>query len=353
MLNDIVARSARRRPGRRRPQRPAHRLRARADDHVRRAARRAAGCRPSASCRGGSGCRRRRSARRGAAWPTSARSRPAAATARTSARRPGPGGPRRYRRITEGPGHFELDLSSGTPDPALLPDLGPVVSRVGKQSLTSSYLDHPVLPALEDELVASWPFAPEAITVVDGAMDALDRVAQVVLRLGDRVVVEHPGFPPLLDLLDQLGCDVVGVDVDDEGLVAGRAAATPWPTACGPCSCSRGPRTRPGSAMTARRAAELAGAARRHATRSSSRTTTPTTSRPRRWSASAGGCRTGRCTSAATPRATGRTCGWPPSAGPATSSPPSPTAACSVPAGRAGSCRRCCWSCCRTRPRRT
>src|SRR5215208_3949154 len=129
----------------------------------------------------------------------------------------GPGGPRRYRRITEGPGHFELDLSSGTPDPLLLPDLGPVVSRVGKQSLTSSYLDHPVLPALEEELRRSWPFAPEAVTVVDGAMDALDRVAQVVLRLGDRVVVEHPSFPPLLDLLDQLGCAVVPVDVDDDG----------------------------------------------------------------------------------------------------------------------------------------
>ncbi|HEU4840419.1 MAG TPA: aminotransferase class I/II-fold pyridoxal phosphate-dependent enzyme, partial [Ilumatobacteraceae bacterium] len=138
----------------------------------------------------------------------------------------GPGGPRRYRRITEGPGHFELDLSTGTPDPALLPDLGPVVSRVGKQSLTSSYLDHPVLPALEDELRATWPFPPEAVTVVDGAMDALDRVAQVVLRLGDRVVVEHPGFPPMLDLLDQMGCVVVGVDVDDDGpTVAGLRAA--------------------------------------------------------------------------------------------------------------------------------
>src|SRR4051794_32880602 len=131
----------------------------------------------------------------------------------------GPGGPRRYRRITEGPGHFELDLSSGTPDPGLLPDLAPMVSRVGKQSLTSSYLDHPLLPALEEELRRSWPFEPEAMTVVDGAMDALDRVAQVVLRLGDRVVVEHPSFPPLLDLLDQLGCVVVPVDVDDDGLV--------------------------------------------------------------------------------------------------------------------------------------
>ncbi len=130
----------------------------------------------------------------------------------------GPGGPRRYRQISEGPGHFALDLSSGTPDPDLLPDLAPIVAKVSRQSLTSSYLDNPVLPALEDELRATWPFPPEAITVVDGALDALDRVASVVLHLGDRVVVEHPGFPPMLDLLERLSCDVVGVDVDDEGL---------------------------------------------------------------------------------------------------------------------------------------
>ena len=171
----------------------------------------------------------------------------------------GPGGPRRYRRITEGPGHFDLDLSPGTPDPALLPDLGPVVSRVGKQSLTSSYLDHPVLPTLEDELTASWPFAPEAVTVVDGAMDALDRVAQIVLRLGDHVIVEHPSFPPLLDLLEQMGCDVVGVDVDDDGLsveglqaaLQARAAAALFlqPRAQNPA----------GSAMTPVRAGAIAG----------------------------------------------------------------------------------------------
>src|SRR6478672_459321 len=49
----------------------------------------------------------------------------------------GPGAPRRYRRVTEGPGHFALDLSTGTPPPALLPDVGPVVARVSRQSLTS------------------------------------------------------------------------------------------------------------------------------------------------------------------------------------------------------------------------
>jgi DNA-binding transcriptional MocR family regulator len=138
----------------------------------------------------------------------------------------GPGGPRRYRRITQWRGQIAIDLSTGTPDPDLLPDLGPAIASVGRQSLTTSYLDTPVLPDLEELLRADWPFTPEAITVVDGAMDALDRVAQVVLRLGDRVVVEHPAFPPLLDLLDQLGCEVIGVDVDADGMnPAGLAAA--------------------------------------------------------------------------------------------------------------------------------
>lgn len=130
----------------------------------------------------------------------------------------GPASPRRYRRVTEGPGHFALDLSTGTPDPALLPDLGPVIARVSRQSLTSSYLDHPVLPELEAHLRADWPFTPDDLTVVDGAMDALDRVASVIVRLGDRVVVEQPAFPPLLDLLDQLGADVIGVPLDHEGM---------------------------------------------------------------------------------------------------------------------------------------
>ncbi|HRW39086.1 MAG: aminotransferase class I/II-fold pyridoxal phosphate-dependent enzyme [Acidimicrobiales bacterium] len=132
---------------------------------------------------------------------------------------PGPGTAQRYRRVTEGPGRFALDLSTGTPDPALLPDLGPVIARVSRHDLTSSYLDRPVLPDLEDRLRDRWPFPPGSLTVVDGAMDAIDRVAREVVRLGDRVVVEHPTFPPVVDLLEQLGAEVVGVGLDDEGPV--------------------------------------------------------------------------------------------------------------------------------------
>ena len=169
----------------------------------------------------------------------------------------GPATPRRYRRVTEGPGHFALDLSSGTPDPALLPDLGPVVARVSRQSLTSSYLDQPVLPGLAERVRADWPFVPEELTVVDGAMDALDRVAGVVVRLGDRVVVEHPTFPPLLDLLELLGAEVIGVELDDEGMnVDGLAAAA----ALGATTVFLQPRAHnpTGVTMTARRGKQMA-----------------------------------------------------------------------------------------------
>jgi DNA-binding transcriptional MocR family regulator len=169
----------------------------------------------------------------------------------------GPGGPRRYRRVTEGPGHFALDLSTGTPDPALLPDLRPAIASISSSVLTSSYLDHPVLPALEEALRDRWPFEPEEMTVVDGAMDALDRIAQVVVHLGDRVVVEHPTFPPLLDLLELLGAEVIGVDLDDDGLsVAGLRAAL----ALEPVAVFLQPRAQnpSGISLSAVRAAELA-----------------------------------------------------------------------------------------------
>lgn len=133
--------------------------------------------------------------------------------------------PRRYRSVTEGTGQFPLDLSTGTPDPALLPDLSAALARVSASSLTTSYIDDPVLPALREVLLDRWPFPPETLTVVDGAMDALDRLAATMLRYGDRVIVEDPTFPPLLDLLEQMGVEVVGVAVDDEGIVPASLAA--------------------------------------------------------------------------------------------------------------------------------
>ena len=100
---------------------------------------------------------------------------------------------------------------------------------------------------------------PEELTVVDGAMDALDRIAQVVVRLGDRVIVEHPTFPPLLDLLEKIGADVIGVEVDAHGInvEALAIALEQKPTALFLQPRAQNPT---GVTMTAQRAQEIADA---------------------------------------------------------------------------------------------
>ena len=123
----------------------------------------------------------------------------------------------RYRRAVGQPTRFALDLSTGVPDAALLPGLGRALEAVTTAGTPRSYLDAPVLPELDEVLRSGWPYAPPELTVVDGALDALDIVIRTTVRYGDRVVVEHPTFPPLLDLLEAAGAETVGVPLDTEG----------------------------------------------------------------------------------------------------------------------------------------
>lgn len=130
----------------------------------------------------------------------------------------------RYRQALRHESVFTLDLSTGVPDPALLPSLGAVLTQLTSAPTTGSYLDDPVLPALADALRQDWPYAAANLAVVDGAMDAMDLIVRTTLRFGDRVVVEDPGFPPLVDLLESVGVQLVGVPLDDEGLELGALA---------------------------------------------------------------------------------------------------------------------------------
>ncbi len=127
-------------------------------------------------------------------------------------------GPTRYRRALRQGTSLALDLSTGMPDEALLPDVHDALSRLGRGWSSGSYLDDPVIDGLVDVLRGDWPYEAESFMVVDGAMDALEQIATLVLRYGDRVIVENLSFPPLLDLLDGIGVRVIGVDVDVDGL---------------------------------------------------------------------------------------------------------------------------------------
>ncbi|HEV7848176.1 MAG TPA: aminotransferase class I/II-fold pyridoxal phosphate-dependent enzyme [Mycetocola sp.] len=154
-------------------------------------------------------------------------------------------------------GESRLDLSRGAPDPLLLPDLTLALSRVSQSADTFSYQELPVIPPLLEHLRAAWPYEVEAITVVDGALDALSRSLEQVIRFGDRVIVEDPSFPPFFDLLDQLGAVRIPVPVDAEGL---DPAALRRALALGPAALILQPRAQnpTGISMTVDRAGVLA-----------------------------------------------------------------------------------------------
>ncbi len=164
--------------------------------------------------------------------------------------------PPRSRSLTELP-DARLDLSTGTPDPLLLPDLGPALSRVSSRAATLSYFNDPVIPELEELLLASWPFDPGTLTIVDGAMDAISRTLDLLLRFGDRVAVENPGFPPVFDLLEHYGTERVPVELDGEGM---RPDSLAIALQRSPAAIVLQPRTQnpSGVSMTVDRARELA-----------------------------------------------------------------------------------------------
>ncbi|MER6082036.1 aminotransferase class I/II-fold pyridoxal phosphate-dependent enzyme [Streptomyces sp. NPDC001833] len=114
------------------------------------------------------------------------------------------------------------DLSSGNPDPALLPALAPVLAAVAAECDRAPVLYgvDPVEPELErmarTELAADGvPDGP--LTVTSGSLDAAERVLLAHLRPGDPVAVEDPGWGRTLDLIPALGLRTVPVAVDDEG----------------------------------------------------------------------------------------------------------------------------------------
>ncbi len=165
--------------------------------------------------------------------------------------------PRRYRGL-DGSLDARLDLSRGTPDPELLPSLGPALARVGARADTTSYQAKPDIPELHDLLRDTWPAPVESITVLNGALDAIDRALAALVRFGDRVLVENPTFPPFIDLLDHYGLQAVGVDLDAEGM---RPEAFAAALGTAPAIVLLQPRAHnpTGISMTPERAQQLAG----------------------------------------------------------------------------------------------
>ena len=111
-----------------------------------------------------------------------------------------------------------VDLSSGEPDPALLPELTVALRRVPARP--SGYRDAGPCPELVDvarERLTADGIPPGALTITSGALDAVERGLTTHLSVGDTVAVEDPCWGNLRDLIAALGMHAAPVPVDDEG----------------------------------------------------------------------------------------------------------------------------------------
>ena len=120
-----------------------------------------------------------------------------------------------------------VDIASGNPDPALLPD--------ATKALAQLTADEPVLygqPVIDPDL-ARWArevYAADVgeveLTVTAGSADAVQRLLADSLTIGDAVGFEQPCFLTTLQTAQAAGYRPVPMPVDDEGLtVEGLQAA--------------------------------------------------------------------------------------------------------------------------------
>ncbi len=119
-----------------------------------------------------------------------------------------------------------VDLASGNPDPALLPDLGAYLAGIdpGRRLYGGPAVD-PELEPVARRLLEDAGVPVERLAVVGGAMDGVERAFQAQLAPGDAVAVEAPGWPPLSDLIVSMGLRPVPVPIDDSGMLPGRLEA--------------------------------------------------------------------------------------------------------------------------------
>lgn len=109
-----------------------------------------------------------------------------------------------------------VDLVDGNPDPKLLPPLPRFKPDPGAYGAASV---DPVLDVLIRRDFAADGVDGKAVTVAGGALDGIERILTVHLRHGDRVGVEDPGFPRVIDLVSALGLRAEPIAVDQRGVL--------------------------------------------------------------------------------------------------------------------------------------
>ena len=111
-----------------------------------------------------------------------------------------------------------IDLSTGYPDPELLPDLRPFLRELVEGPRYEGYPELTMEPELADLLRSLWPFTPQALTLGADALITIGELLPVLTNYGEQVVVGTSEFAPYLDLFERFGLECIPVPQDKDGL---------------------------------------------------------------------------------------------------------------------------------------
>lgn len=161
------------------------------------------------------------------------------------------------------PSHVR-NLATGSPNSALLPDLAPALAAIdptqrsyGERANLSALLTLARLQLERDGIPSA------ALAVTGGALDGIERALQAHLRPGDRIAIEDPGYPGVIDLVAALGLVPEPMALDDAGVLPAELERALRRRAA---ACILTPRAQnpTGAAFDADRAAELRRVVRQH-----------------------------------------------------------------------------------------
>lgn len=132
--------------------------------------------------------------------------------------------PVRFEKIGNYGDNIRADLAMASPDPALLPDLQQAMLEGVKCPQLNSYQRDPISLPLLEAVKRDWPCPAEAWLATEGGFDAMNCIVQTLFSAGEKVIIEDPTATRLLDMLDNIGAEIMPLACDEHGPLPGALA---------------------------------------------------------------------------------------------------------------------------------
>src|SRR5690606_38357675 len=110
-----------------------------------------------------------------------------------------------------------LDLSLAVPDRSLLPPLAEVLAHGARAENLNSYERTAILAELKAAVAPNWPYRPETLLATNGGFNAVYAALHALVMPGAAVAIEDPTAMRLLDIIEDLGAEILPVACDEDG----------------------------------------------------------------------------------------------------------------------------------------